>query len=100
MGGHGCGKPSEMKKGSPSGCCCSRSGSQQMVALDATLDRPSTIHAGDEAARVRGEKGRLMTVLVMEEYTTRMCELARQGRESGEEYLLTAFMMAVTMLHE
>ncbi|KAK0744148.1 hypothetical protein B0T18DRAFT_328670 [Schizothecium vesticola] len=73
---------------------------EQMVALDATLDRPSMIHAGDEAARERGEKGRLMTVLVMEEYTTRMCELARQGRGGGEEYLLTAFMMAVTVLHE
>lgn len=59
-----------------------------------------TIWAGDEAAREKGGKGRLMTVLVMEEYTTRMCELARQGREGGEEYLLTAFMMAVTMLHE
>ncbi|KAK1836933.1 inositol monophosphatase [Podospora conica] len=73
---------------------------EQMVVLDASLDRPSTIRAGDEAARERGETGRGMTVLVMEEYTTRMGELARQGREGGEEYLLTAFMMAVTMLHE
>ena len=71
-----------------------------MVCLNATLDRPSTIRAGDEAARERGETGRLMTVLVMEEYTTRMCELARQGKVGGEEYLLTAFMMAVTVLHE
>lgn len=100
LGGHGCGKTSEVKREFPSGCCRSRSGSQQMVTLDATLDRSLTIWAGDEAAREKGEKGRLMTVLVMEEYTTRMCELARQGREGGEEYLLTAFMMAVTMLHE
>lgn len=100
LGGHGCGNTSEVKREFPSGRCRSRSGPQQMVTLDATLDRPLTIWAGDEAAWEKGEKGRLMTVLVMEEYTTRMRELARQGREGGEEYLLTAFMMAVTMLHE
>ena len=67
---------------------------------DPTFDRPETIRAGDEAARQRGENGRPMTVLVMDEFVTCLCKLARQGQTGGEEYFLTAFMMTVTLLHE
>ncbi|KAK3324696.1 hypothetical protein B0T19DRAFT_236614 [Cercophora scortea] len=63
-------------------------------------DHPDTISAADEDAKRQGATGRLMTVLVMKEYVSRLCELRRTGRFGGEEYMLTAFMAAVTLLHE
>ncbi|OTB08120.1 hypothetical protein M426DRAFT_201329 [Hypoxylon sp. CI-4A] len=46
------------------------------------------------------ERRRNMTVLFTAESPRKLAELRRQGMEHSEEYLLTAFMAAVTILHE
>ena len=66
----------------------------------AALDFPEAIRVSDERARTRGARSRLLTVLVMEGYASRLRALRRLGLVGGEEYLCTAFMAAVTMLHE
>ncbi|KAI0171863.1 hypothetical protein GGR52DRAFT_573017 [Hypoxylon sp. FL1284] len=66
------------------------------LALD-ELDRPETIAWWD---RRQGGRCRNLTLLVADEFPARLAELRSQGRECGEEYLLTAFMAAVTLLHE
>lgn len=43
---------------------------------------------------------RNLSILLTAEFPARMAELRRQGREHSEVYLLTAFMTAVTILHE
>jgi hypothetical protein len=61
------------------------------------LDDPETVCVWDRWAR-NGEdrRERALTLLLMTEYPARLRELPRDG----EEYLLTTFMAAVTMLHE
>ncbi|KAI0484663.1 hypothetical protein GGR56DRAFT_680300 [Xylariaceae sp. FL0804] len=62
------------------------------------LDRYETIERSDrEGPR---DSPRKMTILVAEEYPRRLGELRHQGGAGTEEYLLTAFMAAVTILHE
>ncbi|RYP36434.1 hypothetical protein DL767_003397 [Monosporascus sp. MG133] len=61
------------------------------------LDTFETIARYD--ARKEG-RYRTMSILVMAEFPARLRDLREQGREEGEEYLLTAFMTAVTLLHE
>ncbi|KAJ8104542.1 hypothetical protein ONZ43_g7799 [Nemania bipapillata] len=46
------------------------------------------------------EGSRNLTILVMAEYPARLRELRRQGKARSEEYLITAFMLTVTILHE
>lgn len=70
------------------------------------LDDPAAIARSDDAGCRAGRKYRDMTILVMAEFPARLRELraasasgpAREGR--GGEALLTAFMAAVTILHE
>ncbi|KAK5660489.1 hypothetical protein OQA88_13037 [Cercophora sp. LCS_1] len=72
-----------------------------MLTVDeASKDRPHTIMAADKEAKAAGATSRCMTILVMKEYASRLHMLRRLGRVGDEEYLLTAFMAAVTMLHE
>ncbi|KAI1813722.1 hypothetical protein GGS20DRAFT_464471 [Poronia punctata] len=62
------------------------------------LDNYHTIRRFDKISP--HEKSRNLTALVMAEYPTRLAELRRQGKAQSEEYLLTAFMTTVTILHE
>jgi hypothetical protein len=62
------------------------------------LDKYETIEKFDSISL--HERSRSLTILVMAEFPARLAELRRQGRAQGEEYLLTAFMTAVTILHE
>ncbi|KAI1377786.1 hypothetical protein F4677DRAFT_47570 [Hypoxylon crocopeplum] len=64
----------------------------------AELDSYDTIRRWD--GKCVGGEPRSMTILVAAEFAVRMAELRRLGKEQGEEYLLTAFMAAVTILHE
>lgn len=45
------------------------------------------------------EGSRNLTILVTAEYPARLAELRRQGK-ARSEYLITAFMTTVTLLHE
>jgi len=63
-------------------------------------DRPEAVMKADEEARKKGASSRFMTVLIMKEFISRLSELRTLGLFGGEEYLFTAFMAAVTMLHE
>ncbi len=58
-------------------------------------DRAEKVGWGGEKRRYRD-----LSVLVMAEFPARLRELGRLGRGHGEEYLLTAFMTTVTILHE
>ncbi|KAK3319301.1 hypothetical protein B0H66DRAFT_640535 [Apodospora peruviana] len=69
------------------------------AAIEA-LDHPETIRTMDEVAYQGGATGCFMSVLVMKEYVSRLSVLRRSGRFGGEEYMFTAFMVAVTVLHE
>lgn len=60
------------------------------------LDARGTIEEWDHRARRSQRKQRRLSLLVMAEFPHRMKELARDS----EEYLLTAFMAAVTLIHE
>lgn len=62
------------------------------------LDKHETIEKFDSFSL--HERSRNLTILVMAEYPARMMELRGQGKEQSEEYLLTAFMATVTILHE
>ncbi|KAH8884756.1 hypothetical protein GQ53DRAFT_661004 [Thozetella sp. PMI_491] len=64
------------------------------------LDRKETIEACDAQGKAEGASGRSLTVLVMRQYAARLMHLRKLGRFGGEEYILTAFMAAVTLLHE
>ncbi|KAK7750810.1 hypothetical protein SLS62_007209 [Diatrype stigma] len=60
-----------------------------------------TLGREEEEEEERGKyKYRALSVLVMSEFPARLCELRSRGEERGEEYLLTAFMATVTILHE
>ncbi|KAI1489358.1 hypothetical protein F5X96DRAFT_683973 [Biscogniauxia mediterranea] len=67
------------------------------LALD-ELDRYETIRKFDRSCRDR--RYRDLAVLVTAEYPRRLAELRRRGLAHGEEYLLTAFMTMITILHE
>ncbi|KAI1633413.1 hypothetical protein F4809DRAFT_655194 [Biscogniauxia mediterranea] len=67
------------------------------LSLD-ELDRYETIRKFDRSCRDR--RYRDLTVLVTAEYPRRLAELRRRGLAHGEEYLLTAFMTTITILHE
>ncbi|KAI1097766.1 hypothetical protein F4804DRAFT_326616 [Jackrogersella minutella] len=62
------------------------------------LDEYETIQRWDK--KCKDDRWRDQTILMTAEFPSRLAELRRQGKEKGEEYLLTAFMAAVTMLHE
>ncbi|KAI0014371.1 hypothetical protein F4779DRAFT_7854 [Xylariaceae sp. FL0662B] len=62
------------------------------------LDRYETIERFDHACQDR--RYRSLTILLTAEFPIRLAHLRQQGKEQGEEYLLTAFMAAVTILHE
>ncbi|KAI8944933.1 hypothetical protein F4801DRAFT_159568 [Xylaria longipes] len=62
------------------------------------LDKYETIEKFDRISP--HEDSRNLTILVMAEYPARLAELRRQGKARSEEYLLTAFMTTVTILHE
>ncbi|KAI0597860.1 hypothetical protein F4775DRAFT_601793 [Biscogniauxia sp. FL1348] len=62
------------------------------------LDKYETIRKFDRSCRDR--RYRDLTVLVTAEYPRRLAELRRRGLAHGEEYLLTAFMTTITILHE
>ncbi|KAK4192726.1 hypothetical protein QBC35DRAFT_423623 [Podospora australis] len=65
------------------------------------LERPEEILVADKwIEKWYPGMGRWLTVLVMREYAERLFELRNEGLCGGEEYILTAFMAAVTMLHE
>ncbi|KAI1083499.1 hypothetical protein F5B20DRAFT_595500 [Whalleya microplaca] len=62
------------------------------------LDAYETIEKFDRSCK--DKRYRNMTILLTAEFPMRLAQLRRQGQEHGEEYLLTAFMTAVTILHE
>ncbi|KAI0441531.1 hypothetical protein F4803DRAFT_413486 [Xylaria telfairii] len=62
------------------------------------IDRYETIEEFDRVSL--HEDSRNLTILIMAEYPARLAELRREGKARGEEYLLTAFMTTVTLLHE
>lgn len=62
------------------------------------IDNYETIKRFDSVCPRQGSRN--LTILVTAEYPTRLAELRRQGKAETEEYLLTAFMATVTMLHE
>ncbi|KAI8633319.1 hypothetical protein F5Y19DRAFT_295961 [Xylariaceae sp. FL1651] len=62
------------------------------------LDQYETIEIFDTICL--HERSRNLAILVMAEYPARLAELRRQGKAQSEEYLLTAFMTTVTILHE
>lgn len=67
---------------------------ETIVGFDRRATSEDSSHGG------RKQKYRSLSVLVMAEFPARLQELRRVGREGGEEYLLTAFMATVTILHE
>jgi len=64
------------------------------------LDAPETIEKWDRLTHMINAKYRSLAVMVMQEYPARLRELRRFGLEDTEEYIFTAFMAAVTVLHE
>ncbi|KAI1769497.1 hypothetical protein GGR53DRAFT_2546 [Hypoxylon sp. FL1150] len=62
------------------------------------LDRYENIEWWDRGCDE--DRWRKLTILVATEFPARMAELRRQGKEHGEEYLLTAFMATMNILHE
>ncbi|KAI1825318.1 hypothetical protein F4861DRAFT_205358 [Xylaria intraflava] len=62
------------------------------------LDRYDTIKQFDRISTHEGSRS--LTIMIMAEYPARLAELRRQGKSRSEEYLLTAFMVTVTLLHE
>ncbi|KAI1342315.1 hypothetical protein F5Y15DRAFT_299425 [Xylariaceae sp. FL0016] len=62
------------------------------------VDRFETIERFD--FECENQKFRRMSILLMAEYPRQLAELRSRGRQNSEEYLLTAFMTAVTILHE
>ncbi|KAI0848315.1 hypothetical protein F5Y00DRAFT_262699 [Daldinia vernicosa] len=66
-------------------------------ALD-ELDKYETIRRWDKKCENR--RHRNLSILVTAEFPKRLAQLRCEGKEQSEEYLLTAFMTAVTLLHE
>ncbi|KAK8079955.1 hypothetical protein PG997_007773 [Apiospora hydei] len=64
------------------------------------LDSYAAIEAGDRACREQGLSQRHLTVLLMAEYPARLSDPRKKGLGESEEYLLTAFMASITILHE
>ncbi|KAI0840930.1 hypothetical protein F5Y06DRAFT_233499 [Hypoxylon sp. FL0890] len=62
------------------------------------LDRYETIEWWDKGCE--DDRWRNMSILMTAEFPKRLAELRRQGKEQSEEYLLTAFMTTITILHE
>ncbi|KAI0966848.1 hypothetical protein F4678DRAFT_475551 [Xylaria arbuscula] len=62
------------------------------------IDKYETIEKFDSISAHEGSRS--LTILLAAEFPARLAELRRQGKAQSEEYLLTAFMAAVTMLHE
>ncbi|KAI0509336.1 hypothetical protein F5B22DRAFT_638154 [Xylaria bambusicola] len=62
------------------------------------IDSYETIEKFDNVYLHSGSRN--LTILVTAEYPARLAELCRQGKAQSEEYLLTAFMATVTILHE
>ncbi|KAI1470731.1 uncharacterized protein F4812DRAFT_456743 [Daldinia caldariorum] len=62
------------------------------------LDRYETIRRWDKKCEARGRRN--MSILVTAEFPKRLAQLRCEGKGQGEEYLLTAFMTAITLLHE
>ncbi|KAI0866347.1 hypothetical protein F4860DRAFT_523658 [Xylaria cubensis] len=62
------------------------------------IDEYETIQKFDRISPHRGSRN--LTILLTAEYPARLAELRRQGKARSEEYLLTAFMTTVTILHE
>ncbi|KAI0432529.1 hypothetical protein F5Y09DRAFT_140378 [Xylaria sp. FL1042] len=62
------------------------------------IDRYETIEKFDKISPHKGSRN--LTILVTAEFPARLAELRRQGKARSEEYLLTAFMATVTILHE
>ena len=76
-----------------------------IAAMLEELDDPDVIAQSDDASRGQGRRYRDVTVLVMAEFPARLRELGavadtETAGESGGEFLLTAFMAAITILHE
>ncbi|KAK6852578.1 hypothetical protein PG995_011129 [Apiospora arundinis] len=82
-----------------SGYTCRHRRNNPPIPLD-ELDGHEIIKAEDQKCRKQGLPQRRLTVLLMTEYPARMRELAENGHSGGVEYLLTAFMTAITILHE
>ena len=80
-------------------CRHRRNSSSIPIPLD-ELDSYATIEAEDRACREQGLSQRHLTILLMAEYPVRLRELREKGDGSSEEYMFTAFMAAVTILHE
>ncbi|KAH6658998.1 hypothetical protein BKA67DRAFT_529186 [Truncatella angustata] len=59
------------------------------------IDEHRLIKEWDRRARMEGSKHRNLTLMLMTEYPERMSKLPKDS----EEYLLTAFMTAITMVH-
>ncbi|CAJ2513591.1 Uu.00g017100.m01.CDS01 [Anthostomella pinea] len=64
----------------------------------AELDKYETIKKFDRCCKNKSYRN--MSILIMAEYPRRLAELRKQGKAHGEEYLFTAFMTTVTILHE
>ncbi|KAI0553448.1 hypothetical protein F4679DRAFT_471946 [Xylaria curta] len=62
------------------------------------IDEYETIQKFDRISLHKGSRN--LTILITAEYPARLAELRRQGKARSEEYLLTAFMTTVTLLHE
>ncbi|KAI1153989.1 hypothetical protein F4825DRAFT_222716 [Nemania diffusa] len=62
------------------------------------IDKYETIEEFDRLSLYPGSRN--LTILVMAEYPARLRELRQQGQARSEEYLITAFMVTVTILHE
>ncbi|KAI6091354.1 hypothetical protein F4821DRAFT_200353 [Hypoxylon rubiginosum] len=62
------------------------------------LDRYENIEWWDRG--YEESRWRKLTILLTTEFPARMAELRRQGKDHSEEYLLTAFMATMTILHE
>ncbi|KAI8963826.1 hypothetical protein F5Y11DRAFT_131076 [Daldinia sp. FL1419] len=62
------------------------------------LNRYETIRRWDRKGESFGR--RKLSMLVSAEFPRRLAELRGEGKAEGEEYLVTAFMAAVTILHE
>ncbi|OTA93028.1 hypothetical protein M434DRAFT_73793 [Hypoxylon sp. CO27-5] len=62
------------------------------------LDEYETIEWWDRGCEDNGWRN--MSILMTAEFPMRLAELRRQGKQRSEEYILTAFMATVTILHE
>ncbi|KAK7927748.1 hypothetical protein PG985_004746 [Apiospora marii] len=82
-----------------SGYTCRHRRNNVAVPLD-ELDSYTAIEMEDRACREKGLSQRHLTILLMAEYPARLRELKEKGESGGEEYMLTAFMAAVTIMHE